>query len=187
MEISRLGPRGPELANRARALILATGLWEMLRRSLKINPALGGLTEKQNPSLANMLLLTVTTALAPMVMVTTKLAKFLLGGRITRGFQTLKNLSALLDNPELAASYDMSYDDATEHFSNLYYTFIPHAFSRNRPPIIRSRELLEEEMKLLGNLKDKKNTGRIMKPKHHGAEQINLLDRQFQELGIVQP
>ncbi|KFY23783.1 hypothetical protein V493_05637 [Pseudogymnoascus sp. VKM F-4281 (FW-2241)] len=103
---------------------------------------------------------------------------------ISRGFQTLKDLGALLDDPSLAASYDMNYDDATEHFSNLYYTVIPHAFGRNRPPIIRSTELLKKEIELLESLGDMKDAALIMKPKDRDAEQINLLDRQFQGLGI---
>ncbi|OBT46827.1 hypothetical protein VE00_01944 [Pseudogymnoascus sp. WSF 3629] len=103
---------------------------------------------------------------------------------ITRGFQTLKDLAALLDDPTLAASYDMNYNDATEHFSNLYYTVIPHAFGRNRPPIIRSTELLKKEIELLESLGDMKDAALIMKPKDRDAEKINLLDRQFQGLGI---
>ncbi|OBT83286.1 hypothetical protein VE02_08474 [Pseudogymnoascus sp. 03VT05] len=103
---------------------------------------------------------------------------------ITRGFQTLKDLAALLDDPTLAAGYDMNFNDATEHFSNLYYTVIPHAFGRNRPPIIRSTELLKKEIELLESLGDMKDAALIMKPKDRDAEQINLLDRQFQGLGI---
>ncbi|KAL5349340.1 hypothetical protein ACLOAV_005630 [Pseudogymnoascus australis] len=103
---------------------------------------------------------------------------------ITRGFQTLKDLGALLDDPSLAASYDMNYNDATEHFSNLYYTVIPHAFGRNRPPIIRSTEMLKKEIELLESLGDMKDAALIMKPKDRDAEQINLLDRQFQGLGM---
>ncbi|KFX93482.1 hypothetical protein O988_06797 [Pseudogymnoascus sp. VKM F-3808] len=103
---------------------------------------------------------------------------------ITRGFQTLKDLAALLDDPTLAAGYDMNYIEATEHFSNLYYTVIPHAFGRNRPPVIRSTELLKKEIELLESLGDMKDAALIMKPKDRDAEQINLLDRQFQGLGI---
>ncbi|KFY13658.1 hypothetical protein V492_03110 [Pseudogymnoascus sp. VKM F-4246] len=103
---------------------------------------------------------------------------------ITRGFQTLKDLAALLDDVTLAANYDMSYVEATEYLSNLYYTVIPHAFGRNRPPIIRTTELLKKEIELLESLGDMKDAALIMKPKDRDAEQINLLDRQFQGLGI---
>lgn len=103
---------------------------------------------------------------------------------ILRGFQTLKDLGALLDDPTLAASHGMNYNEATEHFSNLYYTVIPHAFGRNRPPIIRSTDLLKKEVELLESLGDMKDAALIMKPKDRDAEQINLLDRQFQGLGI---
>lgn len=103
---------------------------------------------------------------------------------ITRASQALKNLSSLLDDPELAGSYGMTYDDATVKFSNVYYTFIPHAFGRKPPTIIRSRELLEKQMKLLKSLEDNTNAARIKKPDAHKTEQVNLLDRQFQELGL---
>jgi poly [ADP-ribose] polymerase len=45
---------------------------------------------------------------------------------ITRGFQALKDLSALLDDPSLATSrWQMSAPAATEHLSNMFYTVIP--------------------------------------------------------------
>ncbi len=52
---------------------------------------------------------------------------------ITRGFQTLKDLSALLDDPALATTYGMSLPNAVESLSNSFYSYIPHAFGRNRP------------------------------------------------------
>lgn len=103
---------------------------------------------------------------------------------ITRGFQTLKDLSALLDDPTLATDYNMSFADATEHLSNLYYTVIPHAFGRNRPPVIRSSDMLKKEIELMESLGDMKDASLIMKAKDHDAEKINQLDRQFQGLGM---
>lgn len=103
---------------------------------------------------------------------------------ITRGFQTLKDLSELLDDPSLAASYSLSYAEATEHFSNLYYTVIPHAFGRNRPPIIRNSDMLKKEIELLESLGDMKDAALIMKTKSRDVDEINALDRQFQGLGM---
>lgn len=55
---------------------------------------------------------------------------------ITRGFQALKDLSALLNDPSLATTqYSTSYAEATENLSNSYFSLIPHAFGRNKPPI----------------------------------------------------
>ncbi|KAI0009495.1 PARP-domain-containing protein [Xylariaceae sp. FL0662B] len=82
---------------------------------------------------------------------------------ITRGFQALKDLSALLDDPSLAQSrYETSFPLATEHLSNLYFTLIPH-------------ELLES----LGDMKD---ASLVMKSEQ--KEVINMLDQQFQGLGM---
>ena len=103
---------------------------------------------------------------------------------ISRGFQTLKDLSALLDDHTLAARYDMSLHAATEHLSNLYYTVIPHAFGRNRPPIIRSSDMLKKEIELLESLGDMKDAALMMKTKQQDVKKIHHLDRQFQGLGM---
>ena len=103
---------------------------------------------------------------------------------ISRGFQTLKDLSALLDDHTLAARYDMPLHAATEHLSNLYYTVIPHAFGRNRPPIIRSPDILKKEIELLESLGDMKDAALIMKTKQQDVKKIHHLDRQFQGLGM---
>ena len=46
----------------------------------------------------------------------------------------------------------MTYNDALEEISNDYYSFIPHAFGRNRPPIIRDDARLKKEIQLLESL-----------------------------------
>lgn len=103
---------------------------------------------------------------------------------ITRGFQTLKNLSALLDDATLAADYGMALDDAVEHLSNTYYSFIPHAFGRNRPPVIRSEPMLKKEIELLDSLSDMKDTANIMKVDKGSEADIHPLDKQYQGLGM---
>ena len=56
---------------------------------------------------------------------------------ITRGYEALKELSNLLDDPTLATTeYNTSVRAATEQLSNAYYSTIPHSFGRNRPPVI---------------------------------------------------
>ncbi|KAK8128825.1 PARP-domain-containing protein [Apiospora sp. TS-2023a] len=55
---------------------------------------------------------------------------------ILRGFQALKDLSELLGDPASAqASHGMTFDDAKEALSNTFFTLIPHAFGRARPPV----------------------------------------------------
>ncbi|KAF4990369.1 hypothetical protein FGRMN_8504 [Fusarium graminum] len=104
---------------------------------------------------------------------------------ITRGFQQLKDLAALIDNPNLASTkYNMPIATITEDLSNTYYSLIPHAFGRNRPPIIRSEDLLKREIELLESLSDMKEAADIMKIDRKARDTIHPLDRQFQGLGL---
>ncbi|PHH88086.1 hypothetical protein CDD83_7977 [Cordyceps sp. RAO-2017] len=72
---------------------------------------------------------------------------------ITRGFQQLKDLAALLDDPGLAASrWGTTAAEAREQLSDAYYSVIPHAFGRRQPPVISSDGLLRRELELLESL-----------------------------------
>ncbi|KAF2743502.1 PARP-domain-containing protein [Sporormia fimetaria CBS 119925] len=103
---------------------------------------------------------------------------------INRGFQALKDLAALLDDPDLAQGYGTSYGDAVEQLSNTYYSLIPHAFGRNHPPVIQSTDLLKREIELLESLGDMKEAAALMKSSLKGDDGADPLDRQFQGLGI---
>ncbi|RFU79882.1 hypothetical protein TARUN_2317 [Trichoderma arundinaceum] len=104
---------------------------------------------------------------------------------ITRGFQQLKDLAALMDDATLAASkWNMTVANATEMLSNLYYSIIPHAFGRNRPPVIRDNALLKKEIELLESLSDMKDAAEIMKIDRKSTDNIHPLDKQFQSLGL---
>ncbi|KJZ74530.1 hypothetical protein HIM_06126 [Hirsutella minnesotensis 3608] len=104
---------------------------------------------------------------------------------ITRGFQQLKDLAALLNDPSLALTrWNMPLPDATEHLSNTYYSVIPHAFGRNRPPVIRSNEQLKTEIELLESLSDMKAAADLLKTTSKPSDTIHPLDRQFQSLGM---
>ncbi|KAI0387336.1 PARP-domain-containing protein [Hypomontagnella monticulosa] len=102
---------------------------------------------------------------------------------ITRGFQALKDLSALLDDPTLATSqYQTNYGSAIEQLSNLFFTLIPHDFGRNRPPVIRDSTLLKKEIELLESLSDMKDASLLMK--NEKKQTTNVLDQHFQGLGM---
>lgn len=104
---------------------------------------------------------------------------------ITRGFQQLKDLAALMDDPDLAQSeWGMSYNAATEHLSNTYYSVIPHAFGRNRPPVIRDDTMLKKEIELLESLSDMKDAAEIMKIDRKTRDTVHPLDRQFKGLNL---
>lgn len=98
---------------------------------------------------------------------------------ITRGFQTLKDLSALIDDASIA-NPDR---DQIEDLSNLYYSFIPHSFGRNRPPVISTTDMLKREIELLESLSDLKDADNILKAEKKGDE-IHPLDSRFKALGL---
>lgn len=104
---------------------------------------------------------------------------------ILRGFQQLKDLAALIDDPSLAQSqWTMTVAGATEHLSNTYYSLIPHAFGRNRPPIINSEGHLKKEIELLESLSDMKDASNIMKIDRTKARTVHPMDSHFQGLGM---
>jgi poly [ADP-ribose] polymerase len=98
-------------------------------------------------------------------------------GTISRGFQALKDLAAVINTPGQAQ---------VEPISNRYYSLIPHAFGRNRPPIINSHERLKKEIELLESLSDMKEASDMLKEANresHSAH-LNQLDRQYETLGM---
>lgn len=74
--------------------------------------------------------------------------------------------------------------DASEHLSNLYYSLIPHAFGRSRPPVIASKHQLAREIELLESLSDLKNADNILKAEKDGVEEVHPLDFRFRSLGM---
>ncbi|KAK0099598.1 hypothetical protein ONS96_008098 [Cadophora gregata f. sp. sojae] len=110
-----------------------------------------------------------------------KLAK----STIVKGYQALKDLSDLMNDVSLAQSeYGTDYQSAIENLSNSFYSYIPHAFGRNRPPIINNQDMLNREVELLDSLSDMKDTANLMKKEPKDVEKINALDRQFRGLGM---
>ncbi|KAE8441035.1 hypothetical protein EG329_006072 [Mollisiaceae sp. DMI_Dod_QoI] len=106
---------------------------------------------------------------------------------ISRGYQALKDLSALLNDPSLAQSeYDTTFQEAAEQLSNSFYSLIPHAFGRNRPPIILQEGTLKREIELLDSLSDMKDAANIMKNDPKAVERVNVLDQQFKGLNLTE-
>lgn len=104
---------------------------------------------------------------------------------INRGFQALKNLAALFNDPSLAATeYQTSLPAAIEQCSNQYYSLIPHAFGRNRPPIIQNTVFLKKELELLESLGDMKDAAELMKNTLKDGGGVHPLDLQFKGLGM---
>ena len=103
---------------------------------------------------------------------------------LERGFEILKDLGELLMDPAIADSkHNMTWLDAIAACSNAFYTIIPHAFGRTRPPVISSDEKLKKEISLMESLSDMQIAHAIMKDTG-GDSAVNALDRQFAGLGL---
>ncbi|GMK57423.1 hypothetical protein CspeluHIS016_0402570 [Cutaneotrichosporon spelunceum] len=103
---------------------------------------------------------------------------------ILKGFQALKDLASLFDDHSLAQSvYAMAYGPAVEMLSNRFYSYIPHDFGRNRPPIISNEPMLKKEIDLLESLGDMKEAAAIMKAERP-KDTMHTFDRQFSSLGM---
>jgi poly [ADP-ribose] polymerase len=104
------------------------------------------------------------------------------------GYEALKELAELLANPDLADEvHNMTYTEAIQEISNSYYTYIPHSFGRNRPPIISNDGMLKKEVELLESLSDMSIAEEIMKDAKADVESaMHPLDRQYAGLGLAE-
>ena len=66
----------------------------------------------------------------------------------------------------------------------MYYSLIPHAFGRNRPPVIRSHELLKGEVELLESLSDMKAADDLLKTSSKDIEELHPLDLRYRSIGL---
>lgn len=102
---------------------------------------------------------------------------------LTSGYQILKDLAELIAQPNLArTTYGSTFNTAAEDLSNRYFTTIPHAFGRNRPPVLNTDAQIKKEIDLLEALSDMEVANGIMKESND--DMVNQLDRQFQGLGL---
>jgi poly [ADP-ribose] polymerase len=67
--------------------------------------------------------------------------------------------------------------------SNRFYSLIPHAFGRNRPPVIASEAQLKAEIDLMDSLGDLKEAAAIMKAERP-KDTVHQFDRQYAALGM---
>ena len=96
---------------------------------------------------------------------------------LRNGFSILKELANLLMDPTRA-----NWQHEVQRLSNQYFTTIPHAFGRNRPPTMNTDLQIKKEIELLEALTDMDVANEIMKESKLG--EMNALDRQFQSLGM---
>lgn len=101
---------------------------------------------------------------------------------IMRGFQTLKDLSVVMDDPAAASAAGNTM--SVEELSNRYYSLIPHSFGRQRPPIINDQGTIKQEIELLETLADMKDASNILKAEIDERNSLHPLDRQYRGLGM---
>ena len=102
---------------------------------------------------------------------------------LMRGYEVLKTLSSLVGG----APGDQAQ---IEQLSNNYLSLIPHVVPRSqRPPKLDHIDKIKKEIELLEALTDMQLANDLMKNAKKGkerAEEINLLDRQFEGLGMAE-
>ena len=105
---------------------------------------------------------------------------------LMKGFETLKQLGELIVDPSTASSrHCCTFREAIEDLTNQFYTTIPHAFGRRKPPLIGTEQRLKQEISLLESLTDMEIANQILKDTKDGTKDgIHLLDRQFVGLGL---
>lgn len=99
---------------------------------------------------------------------------------LMRGYEVLKTLSGLVGSAGNA--------NQITTLSNQYLSLIPHVVSRSsRPPVLSDMTMIKKEIELLEALTDMQLANDLMKnakKEKDKAEELNLLDRQFQGLGM---
>lgn len=75
-----------------------------------------------------------------------------------------------------------------EERSNTYFSLIPHAFGRNRAPVLSRMDMIKKEVELLESLTDMQLANDIMKTAKNAKvkqeEKVAMVDRQYQGLGM---
>lgn len=99
------------------------------------------------------------------------------------GYEKLKALADLIGD-----TYSPGRLLAIAEMSDAYYTVIPHAFGRSRPPVIGSDDRLKKEIALLESLSDMEIANALMKEskesKNDEGKATHPLDQQYSRLGM---
>lgn len=103
---------------------------------------------------------------------------------LLRGYEVLKELAALVQNPNTVLAGSTWIEDVT-NLSNTYLSLIPHVFGVRRAPILRNMPMIKKEIDLLETLTDMQLANDIMKSaksNKDAGEQTNVMDRHYQSL-----
>jgi len=114
-----------------------------------------------------------------------KLAK----STILSGFAALKELSEVISQPDNIRDRGfLTFRAACEELTSRYYSIIPHAFGRSRPPSITTLEVLKKELDLVDALGDMGIASKLIAdsvPRDANGNVINPLDAQFRSLQLT--
>jgi poly [ADP-ribose] polymerase len=105
---------------------------------------------------------------------------------LLRGYEVLKELAALVQNPDTVPDGSTLIEAVTD-LSNTYLSLIPHAFGIRRAPILQDMSMIKKEIDLLETLTDMQLANDIMKSaksNKDAGEQSNVMDRQYEGLGM---
>ncbi|KAI0020253.1 PARP-domain-containing protein [Xylariomycetidae sp. FL0641] len=107
------------------------------------------------------------------------------------GFEQLKELASLIKHPSLAQNkYGRDRKEVIEEWTNKYYSTIPHAFGRDRPPMIDNDDRLRREVAMLDTLTDMEVASTIMRnpgrDRARDAASLHKLDAHFANLGLAE-
>jgi len=106
---------------------------------------------------------------------------------LSQGYQILKDVAAVIGDHSLAQSeHGQTLAQALEDLSNRYFSTIPHAFGRQRPPVIQDDRLMKKEIELIESLTDMQLAHEIMKTAKGDREKkdTHIVDRQYDGLGM---
>ena len=99
---------------------------------------------------------------------------------VLQGYEVLKDLSTLIGS---GGSGGM-----IEERSNAYFSLIPHAYGRNRVPVLSRMDMIKKEVELLETLTDMQLANEIMKTakndKVKQEEKVAMVDRQYEGLSM---
>ncbi|KAG6837207.1 hypothetical protein H0H93_013075 [Arthromyces matolae] len=108
---------------------------------------------------------------------------------ILNGFTALKSLSEVIEQPNgTAAAQYGNFHSACAQLSSNYYSIIPHDFGRQRPTVINSLALLQQELNLVDALGDMEIASKLISANLHAdadGNPINPMDANFRSLGLT--
>src|SRR6202012_4840458 len=97
---------------------------------------------------------------------------------LEKGLEALKSVEKVFKYPKSKRS------DRLAHLSDSYFTYIPHNFGRNAPPVINNRDMLDKEFQLVDSLKKMKIADEMARESKAAHGGLHALDHKFKDLGL---